>query len=476
MILDTIVAATKERVAVLKATTPLEVVKAQAEQAAKEELAGNGGQFPFAFEKALRAGSMNFICEVKKASPSKGVIAEDFPYLEIAKDYEKAGASAISVLTEPKFFMGADEYLSDIAKTVAIPVLRKDFIIDSYQIYEAKVIGASAILLICAILSEAELQSFHDLAHSLGLACLVEAHSEEEIAKAMAVGARIIGVNNRDLRDFTVDINHSIRLRSLVPESVTFVSESGLNTAADIDVLRKNGITAALIGERFMRVADKGKAIAELYGEVPPVVTKICGLKRSEDIEAINALPAELRPAYIGFVFALGKRQITAATAQKLAAALVPGVKKAGVFVNESLATVAKLAETVPLDVIQLCGDETEADIKELRTLTKAKIWKAVQVATEADVARWRDSEADMLLFDTYVAGERGGSGRSFDWSVLKNVNRPFMLAGGLNSRNVARAVRIARPYGVDISSGVETDGYKDDRKIREFVTTVKTI
>ena len=427
MILDTIVAATKERVAVLKATTPLEVVKAQAEQAAKEELAGNGGQFPFAFEKALRAGSMNFICEVKKASPSKGVIAEDFPYLEIAKDYEKAGAAAISVLTEPKFFMGADEYLSDIAKTVAIPVLRKDFIIDSYQIYEAKVIGASAILLICAILSEAELQSFHDLAHSLGLACLVEAHSEEEIAKAMAVGARIIGVNNRDLRDFTVDINHSIRLRSLVPESVTFVSESGLNTAADIDVLRKNGITAALIGERFMRVADKGKAIAELYGEVPP-------------------------------------------------AALVPGVKKAGVFVNESLATVAKLAETVPLDVIQLCGDETEADIKELRTLTKAKIWKAVQVATEADVARWRDSEADMLLFDTYVAGERGGSGRSFDWSVLKNVSRPFMLAGGLNSRNVARAVRIARPYGVDISSGVETDGYKDDRKIREFVTTVKTI
>lgn len=306
MILDTIVAATKERVAVLKATTPLEVVKAQAEQAAKEELAGNGGQFPFAFEKALRAGSMNFICEVKKASPSKGVIAEDFPYLEIAKDYEKAGAAAISVLTEPKFFMGADEYLSDIAKTVAIPVLRKDFIIDSYQIYEAKVIGASAILLICAILSEAELQSFHDLAHSLGLACLVEAHSEEEIAKAMAVGARIIGVNNRDLRDFTVDINHSIRLRSLVPESVTFVSESGLNTAADIDVLRKNGITAALIGERFMRVADKGKAIAELYGEVPPVVTKICGLKRSEDIEAINALPAELRPAYIGFVFCTG--------------------------------------------------------------------------------------------------------------------------------------------------------------------------
>lgn len=476
MILDTIVAATKERVAALKAATPLETLKAQAEQLAKAELEANGGEFPFAFEKALRAGAMNFICEVKKASPSKGVIAEDFPYLEIAKDYEKTGAAAISVLTEPKFFLGADEYLNNIAQAVNIPVLRKDFTIDSYQIYEAKVIGASAILLICAILTEEELRTLHDLAHSLGLACLVEAHSEAEIAKAMAVDARIIGVNNRDLRDFTVDINHSIRLRSLVPESVTFVSESGLNTAADIDVLRKNGITAALIGERFMRVADKGQAIAELYGEVPPVVTKICGLKRPEDIEAINELPVELQPAYIGFVFASGKRQVTAETAQTLVSKLVPTVKKVGVFVNESLATMAELAKTVPLDVIQLCGDETEADIKELRTLTKAKIWKAVQVATESDVARWRDSEADMLLFDTYVAGERGGSGQSFDWVVLKNFNKLFILAGGLNSRNVVRAVRVARPYGVDVSSGVESDGFKDKEKIREFVKIVKSI
>lgn len=476
MILDTIVAATKERVAKLKERVPLAIIKAKAEVIAQTEAAKEGGQFSFAFEKALRAGSMNFICEVKKASPSKGVIAEDFPYLEIAKDYEKAGAAAISVLTEPQFFQGSDTYLTELAKTVQIPVLRKDFTIDSYQIYEAKVIGASAILLICAILSEEELKRFHELAHSLGLACLVEAHSEEEIAKALNIGARIIGVNNRDLRDFTVDINHSLELRKLVPDSVVFVSESGLNTAADIEALRKHDIGAALIGERFMRVADKGKAIAELYGKMPPVKAKICGLKRPEDITAINELPENLRPAYVGFVFAQSKRQVSCIEAKTLAAQLVPSVKKVGIFVNEPLETMAKIAAAVSLDVIQLCGDETEADIEGLHQLTKASIWKAVQVQSAADVERWRDSTADLMLFDTFVAGERGGSGQSFEWSLLKGFNKPFMLAGGLNITNVVRAARIAKPYGVDVSSGVETDGVKDERKIREFLTQVNAL
>lgn len=474
MILDTIVAATKARVAKLKESVPLELIKAKAEVIARAERAKQGGQFPFAFEKALRAGSMNFICEVKKASPSKGVIAQDFPYLAIAKDYEKAGAAAISVLTEPDFFQGSDTYLTEIAKAVQIPVLRKDFTIDRYQIYEAKVIGASAILLICAILSEEELKNFHELANSLGLACLVEAHSEAEITKALNIGARIIGVNNRDLRDFTVDINHSLKLRKLVPDSVIFVSESGLNTAADIEALRENGIGAALIGERFMRVADKGKAIAELYGKVPPVKAKICGLKRPEDIALINALPHELRPEYIGFVFAPSKRQVTCIEAKTLAAHLVPTVKKAGIFVNESLEVMAKLAIAVPLDVIQLSGDETEEDIEALRQLTKAAIWKAVPVKSAADVAQWRDSSADLILFDTFVKGERGGSGQSFDWSLLRDFTKPFMLAGGLNITNVARAMRIAKPYGVDVSSGVETDGVKDEQKIEEFLKMVK--
>lgn len=197
-------------------------------------------------------------------------------------------------------------------------------------------------------------------------------------------------------------------------------------------------------------------------------------MKRPEDIALINALPHELRPEYIGFVFAPSKRQVTCIEAKTLAAHLVPTVKKAGIFVNESLEVMAKLAIAVPLDVIQLSGDETEEDIEALRQLTKAAIWKVVPVKSAADVARWRDSSADMILFDTFVKGERGGSGQSFDWSLLRDFTKPFMLAGGLNITNVARAMRIAKPYGVDVSSGVETDGVKDERKIEDFLKIVK--
>jgi indole-3-glycerol phosphate synthase len=208
---------------------------------------------PFAFENALKQKDISFICEVKKASPSKGIISDDFPYLKIAKEYEKAGAAAISVLTEPKFFMGSVEYLKEIKRNTAIPVLQKDFIIDEYQIYEASVIGADAILLICAILSKDKVKKFIEIADSLGLSCLVEAHNEQEVKKAIKAGARIIGVNNRDLKTFEVDINNSINLRKLVPENIIFVSESGIKTIKDINALREIGADAVLIGETFMR-------------------------------------------------------------------------------------------------------------------------------------------------------------------------------------------------------------------------------
>jgi indole-3-glycerol phosphate synthase len=210
---------------------------------------------PFPFFTALSGDEISFICEVKKASPSRGVIAENFPYLEIAKEYEAAGAAAVSVLTEPDFFKGCNEYLSEIAAAVGIPVLRKDFIIDEYQIYEAKCIGAHAVLLICALLDAKTLRRFLELAHSLGLDTLVEAHDEDELRMALDSGADIIGVNNRDLKTFKVDIETSIRLRPLVPPDKIYVAESGIKSVADIKRLREANVNAVLIGEAMMRAS-----------------------------------------------------------------------------------------------------------------------------------------------------------------------------------------------------------------------------
>lgn len=259
MILDEIAVKTRERIAAAKLQTSLEEMKRRA-----EALDSNTG---FPFEKALRADKdVAFICEAKKASPSKGVIAEDFPYLQIAKDYEAAGAAAISVLTEPFWFQGSDDYLKEIAAAVSIPVLRKDFTVDEYMIYEAKVLGASAVLLICAILDTETIRRYIGIADSLGLSALVEAHDEEEVRSALAAGARVIGVNNRDLKTFTVDIGNSARYRKLVPEEILFVSESGIRTAQDIQRLRENGTDAVLIGETLMRSEDKAAELQKLRG------------------------------------------------------------------------------------------------------------------------------------------------------------------------------------------------------------------
>ena len=207
---------------------------------------------------------MSFICEVKKASPSKGLIAEDFPYVDIAKEYEAAGADAVSVLTEPEYFKGDNEYLKEIRKSIKLPIIRKDFTVDEYMIYEAKAIGADAVLLICSILTRTQLEHYIGIADNLGLSALVEAHDEKEVEMALACKPRIIGVNNRNLKDFTVDINNSINLRRLVPKEIIFVSESGMKNREDIKRLEENNVDAVLIGETLMRSADKTKALAQL--------------------------------------------------------------------------------------------------------------------------------------------------------------------------------------------------------------------
>ena len=232
---------------------PFSEVRRQAEQM--------GSSTGFPFEKAIAAPGMSLICEVKKASPSKGLIAKDFPYMEIARSYEAAGASAISCLTEPKWFMGSDTYLREIAAGVSIPVLRKDFTVDPYMIFEARVLGASAVLLIAALLDEGEMREYREIADSVGLSALCEAHDEAEVEKASAAGARIIGVNNRNLKDFTVDIRNSVRLREMIPENVLYVSESGIKTPQDVSVLYHNGTDAVLIGETLMRSPDKKQTV-----------------------------------------------------------------------------------------------------------------------------------------------------------------------------------------------------------------------
>lgn len=221
----------------------------------------------FEFEKALRKDGISFICECKKASPSKGLIAEDFPYREIARQYEEAGADCISVLTEPRWFLGSDEYLREIAETVSIPCLRKDFTVDDYMIYEARILGASAVLLICSILNPEQLKAYLKTCDRLGLSALVEAHDEEEVMMAIEAGARIIGVNNRNLKDFTVDTENSRRLRALIPEDVIFVSESGVKGPEDVAALREIGADAVLVGETLMRAQDKKAKLAELRGK-----------------------------------------------------------------------------------------------------------------------------------------------------------------------------------------------------------------
>lgn len=256
-ILDEIADYTKARVARAKEQVALEEIKEKAYAMPKGD---------FLFEKALRKEGLSFICEVKKASPSKGVIAQEFPYLEIAKAYDEAGADAVSVLTEPKWFLGADSYLKEIAETIRIPCLRKDFVVDEYMIYEAKLLGASAVLLIVSILSEAQIRQYMATCEELGLSALVEAHDEVEIKTALACGAKMIGVNNRNLKDFSVDTGNSRRLREMVPKDVVFISESGVQSGEDTKKLMEAGADAVLVGETMMRATDKVTKLRELKG------------------------------------------------------------------------------------------------------------------------------------------------------------------------------------------------------------------
>lgn len=263
MILDELAAYARHRVDVAQQVVPLERIKADAYDLARHEQEHKEELQILRFSEALSGSCLSFICEIKRASPSKGLIAPDFPYVDIACEYEQAGAECISCLTEPKWFLGSDEIFTEIRAAQKRPMIRKDFTVDPYQIYEAKLMGAQAVLLICSLLTTQQLEEYLGICDDLHLDALVETHDEHEIASAVEAGARIIGVNNRNLKDFSVDFENAKRLRELIPPQALYVAESGVKSAQDVADVAALGADAVLIGEALMRAADKAALLAE---------------------------------------------------------------------------------------------------------------------------------------------------------------------------------------------------------------------
>ncbi len=395
-----------------------------------------------------------FFTECKKASPSKGLISPDYPYLEIAKAYDRAKTDVISCLTEPSYFMGSDEHFINIKKNVNALMLRKDFIFSEYQIFESKLMGADVILLICAILNDYELKKYLKLIESLGMCALVETHDEEEIKRAINVGAKVIGVNNRNLKDFTVDFENALRLRREYPD-IYMISESGVKTPKDIHDLKLAGLNGCLVGEALMRAEDPYKELLK-YKEasyIPKI--KFCGMRRKEDIDFVNYL----KPDYIGFVFAeISKRRLTLKQALRLKKGLSEDILTVGVFLNQPISFIVEACKMGVIDIIQLHGDEDDNYIKALKK----------QVDNEI-ISVYRTSRyAEYVMYDSKDPGQ---GKRTTYYNRAKN--KPVFLAGGINIDNIDEIKKL-KPYAIDMSSSIETDGCKDFEKMKEIIKKVR--
>ena len=467
-ILDEIAARTRERVAEAKrkCPDPYQVLGGREVFRRCDRPSGRHTQGAFPFEKALRKEGTGLICELKKASPSKGLIAPDFQYTQIASSYDAAGADCISCLTEPYWFLGRNEYLTAVREATDLPILRKDFTVDEYMIHEAKALGADAVLLIVSILDPFELRDDLQTAEAIGLSALVEAHDEREIETALKAGARIIGVNNRNLKDFSVDVRHAGELRAMVPEGVLFVSESGVRGRADVAAAEAMRADAVLVGEALMRADNRASKIRELRGRGPAV--KICGLMTEEDARAVNAV----RPDFAGLVFADTRHRVNRDQARRIREILDPAIRTVGVFVDAREEDIIPLLNEGTIDLAQLHGSETDDMIRRIREATGKKVIKAIIMDEDAPDPDAYPS-ADYLLFD---AGR--GSGRTFRWDLLageKRPAKPFFLAGGLNPDNVGGAAAAARPFGVDVSSGVEdSSGRKSSEAVKAFAAALR--
>jgi indole-3-glycerol phosphate synthase/phosphoribosylanthranilate isomerase len=423
--------------------------------------------------------NVRLIAEVKRASPSKGMLAPDLDPVALAHTYAANGAAAISVLTEPHFFLGAPRFLTKIKQAVSVPILRKDFIVDEYQVYEARAWGADAILLICAILDDRQLRRLLSLAHELGMHCLVETHSREEAERAVAAGAMIIGVNSRDLVTFAMHPYLIRDLRAIIPPDRVVVAESGIHSAADARRLARYDVQAMLVGESLVVSRDVPAQMRMLLlGANENVQVKICGLRSVEHIDASIAAGADM----LGFVFYkpshryIEPRQVRSlieASTHSAQGAAAPDL--VGVFVNEDADFINTIAEEAGLHFVQLHGTESP----EFCQRTARPVIKALHVRDEVDLelieryqpVSWR------LLLDTPTP-DWGGTGATHDWDLARRAARqaPILLAGGLTVENVATALQAVRPWGVDVSSGIETNKQKDVEKIRAFVKNARNM
>ena len=413
---------------------------------------------------------VGLIAEVKRASPSKGKFAPEIDPVKLAQIYDAHGATAISVLTEPHFFLGSFEYLKAIKEAVQIPVLCKDFIVDEYQVYEARAWGADAILLICAALDQAQLQRLLAVAHELNIHCLVEVHTLEETQRAIAVDAKIIGVNSRDLQTFQIHPNLIRELRPLIPRDTVVVAESGIHTSADARRLARYGVQAMLVGESLVTSQNiPAQMGALLKGANEDVQVKICGLRTADQLLSTRDAGADL----IGLMFfEQSSRYIHPEAAKELLRAYEDGLVSpdiVGIFVNKEAAFINDVADNVGLNFVQLHGDETAEACGSIRR----PVIKALRLNGNTDEGlidtyaqtTWR------FLLDTPTV-KWGGSGETHDWVLARTIAQqtPTFLAGGLTPENVVEAVRQVHPWGVDVSSGVETHGQKDINKIQTFI------
>ncbi|HET9980882.1 MAG TPA: indole-3-glycerol phosphate synthase TrpC, partial [Ktedonobacterales bacterium] len=514
--------ATREELAARQARTPLAELRARAVDAPA----------PRDFAAALRpahAGPARLIGEVKRASPSKGLLVERFDPVALARAYAAGGAAAISVLTEPDFFHGALDHLRAVRAAVDVPVLRKDFLLDPYQVYEARAAGADAVLLICALLDDAALRDLLALARSLGMEALVEAHNADEARRAVDAGATVIGVNSRDLRTFAVDSDVVRRLRPLVPADRIFVAESGIADERDAARARAFGADAILVGEALMRASAPaelarrlssapGGAPARFFAEMAHPYVKICGLRTEDDVRAALHAGADA----FGLIFAPSRRQVTPDHARQLVAAarahsrqsaqadFVPNPRPShltldhgspsptrgggqgervartrdplaiGVFVNESVERIAEIAAFVGLDAVQLSGDESPGICAAVAVATGLPVLRALRLRTADDLPQldaYALAGATLMLDTPSNDGSYGGTGQPGDWQLAAEAARrwPIILAGGLTPDNLAEALAVATPRGVDVSSGVETNGVKDAAKIAAFLQEART-
>jgi indole-3-glycerol phosphate synthase/phosphoribosylanthranilate isomerase len=413
---------------------------------------------------------ISLIAEVKRASPSKGVFAPHVDPIALACTYVANGADAISVLTEPHFFLGSFEYLAAIKQAVSIPVLCKDFIIDEYQVYEARAWGADAILLICAILDQIQLQLLLKVAHDLRMRCLVEVHSVEEVQRAIEVGAIIIGINSRDLKTFKVNPNLTRELRPLIPEDHVVVAESGIHTSRDARRLARYNVQAMLVGESLVTSQDiPGQIRTLLQGANESVQVKICGIRTKDQLLTARDAGADL----LGFMFyEPSSRYIQPRGARELLKTFEEDQNTpefVGIFVNKEAEFINDIVEQVGLHVVQLHGDESPEFCKRIKCPVikglRMNSLAALSMVEEYDEATWR------ILLDTPTV-KWGGTGETHDWNLARLVAQqtPIFLAGGLTPENVAQAIQRVRPWGVDVSSGVEINSYKDPAKIRAFI------